>query len=218
MIVLYDGTYAGLLTVLHHLFSQRIVPQEITAGAKARNTLFTEESRMDTDPQTARRLLATADKHLARAWQLRRQLDDHLADAAVQPVHRAARRVRSEAHRLKGLLRFRETKDGLLYAPVEPDHNVLPLIAPHFAERLGAEAWLIHDVKRGIGALHREGEWLLADLEITEAPRYSSEEAGWQDLWRCFFNHISIAERRSEGRQKSFMPMKYWKYLVEMEK
>nr|WP_052464933.1 TIGR03915 family putative DNA repair protein [Geoalkalibacter subterraneus] len=115
------------------------------------------------------------------------------------------------------LLRFRETQDGVLYAPMEPDHFILPLVAPHFSVRLAKERWLIHDVRREKGVLYDGGGWILADLELEESPVFTDDERHWQHLWQTFFRRVAIGERLNPRRQRSFMPMKYWKYLVEME-
>lgn len=52
---------------------------------------------------------------------------------------------------MKAYVRFKLTKDQLYYAFVEPDHNVLPLIAGHFKGRYAGQRWLIYDVKRKYG-------------------------------------------------------------------
>lgn len=239
----YDGSYAGLLSVLQRIFAWRETPAAISAIEPAQEDLFAAPVYVATDAEQADKLLAAIRAHLspetsafvrhaffseavgvemalyrylAHGWKVRRRLDDDLACPAVAEVQRLALRVRREAHRLKGLTRFRETADGLLYAELAPDYFVLPLLAPHFAERLGAERWLIHDVCRGKGVLYQAGRWVLADLRLEDPPQYSAEEAQWQDLWRIFFQRIAIAERANPRLQKSCMPMKYWTYLVEM--
>lgn len=240
----YDGSYAGLLSVLRRIFEWRETPAAIRACEPAQEDLFAAPVFVATDAQQADKLLAAIREHLspetsafvlhaffseadgvemaiyrylAHGWKVRRRLDDDLACPAVAEVQRLALRVRREAHRLKGLTRFRETADGLLYAELEPDYFVLPLLAPHFAERLGAERWLIHDLRRDKGVLYQDGRWVLADLRLDEPPQFSAEEAQWQALWRTFFQHIAIGERANPRQQKSCMPMKYWKYLVEMQ-
>ncbi len=243
MIYRYDGSFAGLLSVLHRIFAWREAPTAINAGDPAQDDLVAAPATVATDPGRAEALLAAVDEHLsadtarnlrhaffsetegiemtlyrylAFGWKARSALDEHIARPEVAAVHRLVRRVGGEAHRFKGLVRFRETGDGLLYAPISPDHFVLPLVAPHFAARLAGERWLIHDLRRGRGALYDGRRWILADLEIENPPTLSAEELAWQDLWRRFFHRIAIAERLNPRQQRSCMPMKYWTYLVEM--
>lgn len=240
----YDGSYAGLLTVLQRCFAWNEVPEGIARGEALQADLFAEVVTVATDPARAGELLTAVRsrlsaqtpgnlrhawlseapgvelalyRYLACGWQVGRRLDAHLARPEVAEVQRLALRVRREAHRLLGLVRFRQTDDGLFYAPLEPDHFVLPLIAGHFAARLAGQRWLIHDRRRHCGILCDGKSWVLADLELHAEPDNSADERVWQGLWRQFFRHIVIAERRNPRQQRQCMPMKYWKYLVEME-
>jgi len=242
MIFRYDGSYAGLLTVLYRIFARREQPSEIVRREPDQAELFAEIFESATDPELAARLIRAIREHLGAepldhlrwaflaeqperemvlyryldlGWRARRELDRHLTDAAVARVHKWARRASHESHRLKGLLRFRETADGLLYAPARPDANVLTSLAAHFAIRLGDRRWLIHDVRRDLGVLYDGKRWVIGALTLEAAPVLSAEEAEWQRLWRTFFDHIAIPERTNARLQKSFMPMKYWEFLVE---
>ena len=242
MIFRYDGSYAGLLTVLQRLFARREAPDDIVCGEPEQADLFAEFFESPTDPELAARLSAAVRAHLGAeplanlrdaflsdqpdiemalyrylklGWRVRRELDRHLTDPAVTAIHRAAQRTRHEAHRFKGLLRFRETEDGLLYAPFRPDADILAPLAAHFAIRLGDRRWLIHDVRRDIGALYDGRHWAIGALTLETAPTFSAEEDQWQQLWRAFFDHIAIPERANARLQKRFMPMRYWEFLVE---
>ncbi|MDY0269194.1 TIGR03915 family putative DNA repair protein [Trichloromonas sp.] len=242
MIFRYDGSYAGLLTVLQRLFARRETPDDIVRHESEQADLFAEVFPSNTEPELAARLNATIREHLGTetaanlrdaflsdqpgiemalyrylrlGWRVRRELDRHLTDPEVATVHRAAQRTRHEAHRFKGLLRFRETDDGLLYAPFRPAADILAHLAAHFAIRLGDRRWLIHDVRRDLGALYDGRHWAIGALRLETAPTFSAEEDEWQELWRTFFHHIAIPERANPRLQKRFMPMKYWEFLVE---
>lgn len=137
-------------------------------------------------------------------------------------VRRAAateRRVAVEAHRLKGLMRFRRLADGRLWGPVEPRHNVLAMIAPHFRRRLGGERWLLHDAARGFGIACEFGGDLRAmdpaGIEAALRPGLDPSEAGVQDLWRTYYASIAIRNRTNPKVQRQNMPVRYWRYLVE---
>ena len=242
MIFRYDGSYAGLLTVLYRIFARRAPPDDIICREPEQASLFAAFFESNTEPELAARLSAAIRQHLGAetaanlrdaflsgqdgiemdlyrylklGWRVRRELDRHLTDPNVAAVHRAAHRTRHEAHRFKGLLRFRETEDGLLYAPFRPDADILAKLAAHFAIRLGDRRWLIHDVRRDLGALYDGHHWAIGALTLETAPTFSAEEDEWQELWRAFFDHIAIPERANPRLQKRFMPMKYWEFLVE---
>lgn len=243
MVWRYDGSFAGLLTLLARLFRLEEAPAAILSDEPEQGGLFAAPVMVETDPDAARdffadlhrRLTPGSARHLYHAFladtpgrelvlyrylalgrRVGPQLDRHLTDDAVRTVHGLSRRARGEAHRLKGLLRFRALADGLLYAPVEPDGRVLSLLGSHFAARLTGERWLIHDLRRGEGIFGRGDAWLPAAVTAATPPREAGDEGEWQDLWRTFFTEVAIAERRNPRLQRRFMPERYWKHLVEL--
>ncbi len=136
----------------------------------------------------------------------------------VHEVLKTSKMVSREAHRLKGFLRFQETKEHFLYATIAPDNNVLFLLSKHFQKRLPNEYWLIRDVKRGIMSvfdkknisIYSEKELKLFQIQT------SKEELEMQDLWKMFYQTIGIKKRKNERCRMNFMPKKYWKYIIEM--
>ena len=109
-------------------------------------------------------------------------------------------------------------KDGTLYAPLEPDHNILQLLAPHFAKRLSNQKWLIHDLKRQIAVSYDKRKTLTGELRsnFKMADFYAADEQKYQNLWRQFYDNIAIKERTKHKLRRQFMPQRYWKYLTEI--
>lgn len=124
------------------------------------------------------------------------------------------RNVLFEKHRFEGLLRFSEIQNGFLYAPFEPENNILPLLISHFVNRLQNQQFLIHDIKRNYVAIYEQNKLEFFDVEELNI-EYSKDEIKYQNLWNIFFKAISIKERKNLKQQVSFMPKKYWKYLIE---
>lgn len=141
---------------------------------------------------------------------------DHLAHPIVKPVFEAARRVTREVHLMTGLVRFSETRSGIFYGAYEPTYDITALLAPHFANRLGDQTWVLHDVRRHLAAFYDKSTWWLAALEPT-AQSYSDAEDFYRSLWQTYFTHIAIESRISARRQQQHMPKKYWKYLIEIK-
>lgn len=242
MIVHYDGSLAGLLTVCRGTLAGGQAPAAIRRPPWPLPGLFDRVAEVATDRQVAAELrsricremspraadtfrLAFLSEHpgielflwryLALGWKLGARLDGCLTHPDVHTVHCWARRTAREGHRLQGLARFRETADGTYYAPLRADANVVPLLAPHFARRLD-RPWVLHDVGRGLGAIGRDGRYLFGELSAPGEIDWAAEELAWQELWRGFHRQIAIPERASRRRQQQFMPLKYWEYLVEM--
>jgi probable DNA metabolism protein len=158
---------------------------------------------------------------IARIWRLGPRALDDLGDGAARLVEKAANRARREAHRITGLIRFVELRDGSLFATIDPDCDLLILIGDHFAERFPALRWVIRDERRAEALLHEPGlGWtLVSGLELArdegEGLPVSRSEEAIVALWRRYHATIAIGERRNLRLQSSFMPKKYWKNLPE---
>lgn len=129
----YDGSYAGLLSLLYQLFRNRRQPANIHPPSAAQNSSLFPPEQHSCEPRQADALLMQVRRHLGAAvecqlrhaflsrrpgielqlyhylalgWRLRQRLDDQLTHPAVRSVHQAARFTQHEVHRFKGLLRF----------------------------------------------------------------------------------------------------------------
>lgn len=123
-------------------------------------------------------------------------------------------KVTGEAHKLKGFLRFMESKDKALYAPYSPDNDITDMLMEHFAERLKSEKFVIHDVKRKIAGMYNGKEWIMN--YVGEAEVYLSEyEKAFENLWKKYYVAVNIKERPHEKQMKGYMPVRYWKFLPE---
>jgi len=124
-------------------------------------------------------------------------------------------RVSMERHRLLGLLRFSQIGD-ILFCRVEPDHDVLELMAGHFADRYQNEKFIIYDKRRGKAVFADDGRWYISAFDPEKIPGFEQEEKLYQKLWKTYFENIAIKERINPRCQRNFMPFRYWKNLVEI--
>ncbi len=155
-------------------------------------------------------------EYLMRGLQKGKSALTNAADPLVQRVENICHSVRRECHRFYGLLRFSVTDAGIYYAPFEPDHNIISLIAPHFSVRLGDQDWIIHDKKRDIAVFHSAAtKEVIHDDVLDKDILFSVEEEMVRKMWQCYFKSISIQERLNPNLQRRFMPVRYWKYLTE---
>ena len=221
-------TRPGAASLPPDLFAQ-VIP--VDADPRAAATLLARLGRINReivrrllcafladDPTLGRSLLI----YVALTLEHGRCVDGYLTQPHVRRVVAAARRVAGETHRLKGLLRFRELADGPLWAPVEPDADVILPLALHFRTRLAPERWIIHDLRRHAAfawdghTLERiEGDTLRRRLARLQPDTPPGHERACQELWRTFFRHVSIPERANPTLQRRNMPRRYWQHLVE---
>lgn len=150
-----------------------------------------------------------------------RRVMEYLTNPSVEKVFELSRSVSNEAHYYKEFIRFRELEGGILFARIDPKSQVLSCVAPHFADRLPLENWMIYDGTHGMFVVHEAGKrWILvsgegADMERLN--RISEEEREIQKLWKGFFQSISIKERENHARQRQHLPLWYRKNMVEFE-
>ncbi len=241
VIYCYDGSYAGLLTLLSTTVSTGPAALRITPAAAVVAGLFDTYSLIATDAEQAARFQNEIEGRLGRqtlrhlrlaylserpaieehvhgylqlGWRVGPDLNNHLAHDDVHAVVNASRRTARESHRLRGLVRFQELSDGTYYAQLRPDANVLPLLAGHFAERMD-RPWLLHDVGRDLCVMGDKQRYWLGNLERSDDFQLAAAEQDWQRLWRCFHRSIAIASRHNPSLQRQFMPLKYREFLVE---
>lgn len=97
-------------------------------------------------------------RYLAAALRAGSDPSGNLLDRDVARVVSTARRVRGQAHAYLGLIRFRQISPDLYLSDFTPDYHILPLILPHFCERLPDQPFVIRDLRRDLAALHVPGK------------------------------------------------------------
>ncbi|MDR1874393.1 MAG: TIGR03915 family putative DNA repair protein [Synergistaceae bacterium] len=239
MIYIYDGTWDGLMCLIYKTAEDGAVPEEILRHEGTQGLLF-EAVRVDNDPRVAEATAALLRQRvsgpmwadvwfallsddgadlaiwhtLERAWNRGRQAELDLVDPCIDAVRRAARHTGGEYNKYLGVTRFKDVGGGL-YAQVEPDCDILPLLGRHFASRLSDRSWMIHDLRRGRAAVYDGKDWRLADVELSRVPQATPEEKQYQELWREFYRATTTRQRLNYRVQRTHMPKKYWKHLVE---
>lgn len=160
-------------------------------------------------------------------FQMGAKVDLHHSHPAVHPIHKLDKKVTGEVQRLLGLIRFQDT-GNFLYAAISPDHHILTLIADHFADRLAGERWIIHDQKRRLAIIYdgqnrfddksaMQHQWYLTDFSYDLEENSTQEDQQWQELWRLYFNRISIESRYNLRLQSQFVPQRYRRHLLEFK-
>lgn len=247
-----DGTFPGLMTACYHAYQTGKCPTNVALPSHTQSVLFGDSEHIETDPHSADLCVQRIkDKGGARAMRtmtygfLSEDIEllpslityavgimtrgaammQYHAHPAVDYVHRVARNVGGEIHRLCGLLRFRLLEDGTYFAPCAPDYNVTLPVSLHFRARLRDQIWVVYDVERACGMMwdtHRLqpvtlDESLSASLknDALLSDKHTEEEKVIQGIWRRYFTEISVEGRTNPRLQRQNMPARYWRYLVE---
>ena len=141
---------------------------------------------------------------------------------AVYDIFQMNRNVGNEAHLLIEFLRFSQTADGILFGTVGPKNDVIILMAPHFADRLSGENWIIYDELRKKAVVHKSmGAWMMVDIPEEgwkERMADSCDQAKFESLWKTFHTHIAIEERTNPVCQRGHLPLRFRPYMTEFKK
>ncbi|AEY66237.1 TIGR03915 family putative DNA repair protein [Clostridium sp. BNL1100] len=242
MIYIYDGTWDCFLTAIHHYYYDKQDVSKIESSLCYIPNLIDEYRTITTDIIKAkaveeailRKISAESLENLQRCffseiegremWILKYirlgfkigiRIDSMLGDKTVLDVLIPARKVGMECHRMLGLLRFELLEGGIYYAKIQPDHNIISFISPHFKNRFADQNWIIHDTKRKIASLYNTKKMLLSYMDLSNIPELHADELKFQALWKNYYKHIAIKNKINPKLQKNFMPKRYWKNLTE---
>lgn len=148
-----------------------------------------------------------------------KKIMEHLSHPMVEKVFELSRNVGGEAHQFTGFVRFRELENGVLFSEIAPKNRILTCIAPHFADRLSVENWMIYDKTYQEIAIHEAGKrWILVsadNLDIEKTGRISEKEKEFSALWTSFCDIISIEARENPQCQMQHLPLWYRENMVE---
>ncbi len=239
---IFDGSFDGLLTAIYEAYYRREIPDEIASGDSPQQSFLVEKVHIETDEEKARKVYMSIKtniseytlkncfyvfiseredrgtliyRYLRLGWKIGSKIDDNLKNTTVLAINKIRQQVSKEVHLMLGLIRFSQLSSGIYYSQIEPDNDIIGLLAPHFTERLSDEYWIIHDVKRNIGVMYNKKEWIIRELNSSENISLQDEEEDYQRLWKEYFNTISIKNKINPRLQRQYMPKRYWKHLVE---
>jgi len=251
MYYLFDGTYLGFLSCVFESFERRedtIIP---ITHEDHQIDMFKDRRTVVTDNRKALRVQNGLQERIGKAeamdfyraflsedrkaWRAsffilcqiftgRKDIRQHYGNDHVLYFSQTLKKVSRERHRMKAFIRFSKSADGLFFALIEPDFNVLPLISDFFRKRYADMPWLIYDVKRKYGLLfdtQQIGEVRLSPEEVpgtaSSAIAIAMDERDelFQHLWKQYYTSTNIEARKNMKLHLQHVPRRYWKYLVE---
>lgn len=243
-IYIYDGHYSSFLALLSQIIYLKKIPYSIRSENEYVPSLFDETIylKIDNKKEKIEHFINLFDKKIMKyvyyvflsntdnkeiviyyflknALVYKKNIFSYRKLNCVNDVIKISHYVSNEVHKLKGFLRFKKMSNNFYYATISPTNNIIGLLSEHFKNRLSGEYWIIKDTKRNIYSLYdTKSIKYLNEIDIVKLNLdISSEELLMEDLWKTFFNTISIKERTNLKCQMNFMPKKYWNNIIEME-
>jgi probable DNA metabolism protein len=247
----YDGTFAGLMTCIFTAYESKLRLCRIERNSQFVGDVFGDVISVVADSEKAMRVWKGLEQRLSVAalhnfyacWLSElpkvedtmlafarvvfsgiKGIEQNFSDPAVLQINQIARKVFREKHRMEAFVRFKRTSDGIFYATVEPDHNVLPLIANHFRDRYADQHWVINDTRRKYGIYYDAKTGEVVEVSVAENKNashtpgvYDADESLYQLLWKDYFKHVNIPSRHNRKLHLQHVPVRYWKLLTEKQ-
>jgi probable DNA metabolism protein len=249
-LVSYDSTFEGFLTAVFEIYEFKYSNPKIIKKDDLQQNLFADAIEIITDNSKSDRVIKKLNaqlesdgvRSLIYAFLSEKPgiedvlfnvinysvenpklniLKDFANDNVLQIVQ-LTKSVGREKHRMEAFIRFEQLKDGIYFAKIDPDFDVLTLIIRHFKNRYQDQKWLIYDLRRKYGVYYdlKDIEIVSMDLDIKSLEDknnqvFSETELNYQKLWWEYFDHTNIKERKNTKLHVQHVPKRYWKYLTE---
>lgn len=245
--LVYDGTWIGLLCCVYEVYAKKLDQIAVVSESRFIPDAFSEVNKVVSDEQRARRVWDGLNTRISKkamhrlytcylselphigssictfirlAFDMPESPEQAYAIPSVLRISKVDRMVHREKHRMEAFIRFQLTRDDLYFATIEPDFNVLPLIAKHFKNRYADQRWLIFDLKRNYGIYYDLEVVSEVIIDRTGAEKkgkniFSDDEPLYQKLWQEYFAHVNITERKNTKLHLMHVPRRYWKHLTE---
>ncbi|MVN22480.1 TIGR03915 family putative DNA repair protein [Mucilaginibacter arboris] len=248
--LVYDGTFEGLLTVVFEVYEHKMALVKVCRESMVQPNFFDAKRSIVSDTVKANRVLKGLHQRLSAGgvqrlyathlseiegeddnllgfiryvFSTNTQVEEDFGNKYVMRLSDTLKKVRREKHRMEAFVRFQKMADGIFYASIQPDFNVLPLILPHFKRRYADQRWIIYDIKRAYGIYYdlNEAEFIQMDFASgkpynkTIFSSYSEDETLYQALWKDYFKHVNIPARKNTKLHLQHVPKRYWKHLTE---
>ncbi|EDP97513.1 TIGR03915 family putative DNA repair protein [Kordia algicida OT-1] len=251
-VLVYDGSFEGFLSVVFKVYEEKLLQVDIQKTGNVQASFFGDSEEVITDKAHADRVWNGLKKKLTsfgrnqiyysflseissventlldyiqQVFKSKENIEKDFSNVTVLKLSKITKSVGREKHRMEAFVRFKLTKDNLYFANIEPDFNVLPLIAKHFKSRYADQKWVIYDIKRNFGLYYNleNVETIVMDFpkefDFTKTSEdfFADAELEFQELWQNYFKSTNIESRKNMLLHVRHVPKRYWKYLSEKQ-
>ena len=240
MILVYDGTFEGFLSLVYEVYYKKLKPIKIYKNLP-NEMIFEEIFEIETLQENTIKVL-TAIKTKFPKELIEKILNIFMCDSkefemalleyiiigfkevkqlyninnsCVFYLNNLEKELFRNVHKLTGFIRFEELEDATLYAKVESKFNVVYFLGKHFLKRFNNQNFIIHDLNRKLAFVKIENDFSVQEVAYFDEPNYSSNEQKFQKLWKSFFSGVTIKERINSKLQQQMVPLIYRTYMSE---
>lgn len=251
MTVLYfDGSFEGLISGVFDAYQMKIKEVKFIPENQKTNDLFADSFHISFDEEKFERVRKKLEEILGKSgindlWKATLSEEEGIYDLIfriiqyslktkqnilsdygnpdVADFQKILKKISRERHRMTAFVRFKLAEDGVYYAVIEPDFDVLPLISRHFKSRYADQKWLIWDSRRNYGIYYDLKTVVPVEINATEnssvpalpSLEWDASETEFQQLWKKYFKATNIPSRKNTKLHLQHVPKRYWRYLIE---
>ena len=240
MILIYDGTFEGFLSLVYEVYYKKLKPIKIYKTLP-NEMIFEEILEINTSKDNAIKVL-TAIKTKFPKELIQRILNIFMCDSkefemalleyiiigfkdfkqlyninnsCVFYLNSLEKELFRLVHKMYAFIRFEELEDGTLYGKIESKFNVVYFLGKHFLKRFNNQNFIIHDLDRKLAFVKIDEEFSIQEVAYFDEPTFSSNEEKFQKLWKSFFKGVTIKERINLKLQQNLVPLVYRTYMSE---
>lgn len=242
MILLYDGTFEGFLSLVYEVYYKKLKPTKIyktlpneilfeeileinsskESGIKVLNAIKTKfpkeilEKILNIFMCDSKEFEMALLEYIVIGFKDSKQLYN-INNSCVFYLNNLEKELFRVTHKLTGFIRFEELEDKTLYAKIESKYNVVYFLGRHFLKRFNNQNFIIHDINRKLAFVKMKNDYSIKEVAFFDEPNYSSNEEKFQKLWKSFFSGVTINERTNLKLQTQMVPLLYRTYMSEFK-
>ena len=240
MILIYDKTFEGFLTLVYDVYYQKLKPISIYKEL-LNEIVFEEIKHIQTEEEKYTKVLNALKSNFSKqivqkilnifmcdsrdfemslleyiilGFKDKQQLSN-INNSCVFYLTNLEKELFKNVHKMYAFIRFEELEDNTLYAKLECKFNVLYFLAKHFLKRFNNQNFIIHDIKRKLAFVKIGEDFSIQEVAHFENPTHSLNEQKFQKLWKSFFKGVTIEERVNLKLQQNLVPLIYRTYMSE---
>ncbi|OCL97279.1 TIGR03915 family putative DNA repair protein [Arcobacter porcinus] len=242
MILLYDGTFEGFLSLVYEVYYKKLKPTKIyktlpneilfeetleinsskESGIKVLNAIKTKfpkeilEKILNIFMCDSKEFEMALLEYIVIGFKDSKQLYN-INNSCVFYLNNLEKELFRVTHKLTGFIRFEELEDKTLYAKIESKFNVVYFLGRHFLKRFNNQNFIIHDLNRKLAFVKMKNDYSIKEVAFFDEPNYSPNEEKFQKLWKSFFSGVTINERTNLKLQTQMLPLLYRTYMSEFK-
>lgn len=242
MILVYDGTFEGFLSLVYEVYYKKLKPTKIyktlpneilfeeileinsskESGIKVLNAIKTKfpkeilEKILNIFMCDSKDFEMALLEYIVIGFKDSKQLYN-INNSCVFYLNNLEKELFKNVHRMSGFTRFEELEDKTLYAKIESKFNIVYFLGRHFLKRFNNQNFIIHDINRKLAFVKIENDFSVQEVAFFDEPNYSPNEEKFQKLWKSFFSGVTINERTNLKLQTQMVPLLYRTYMSEFK-